>query len=65
MSKNRRNKTYTIVTLEREDLDINGFDSSKFSDEQMANLAGKMQRYFDDTFQDALFECCREIGIMG
>ena len=48
MSKNRRNKTYTIVTLEREDLDINGFDSSKFSDEQMANLAGKMQRYFDD-----------------
>ena len=46
MSMNRRNKTYTIVTLEREDLDINGFDSSKFCDEQMANLASKNATLF-------------------
>lgn len=46
----------SVLTLSNEDLLDHGFDPEKLTDEMFADILRRLQKYYDNTFSDALNE---------
>ena len=62
MNNMDKNKSFVVMSIDREELDVYGLDSN-VSDETMQEIARNMQEWFDDSYADALVGCARQAGV--
>jgi DNA topoisomerase VI subunit A len=64
LNSEKRNESFKITSVSREDLEGQGYDTSKVSDDDMERLADKMaDAYVQNSFWDDLEAIADDMGI--
>lgn len=59
----KKQTDFVVMSIDREELEVYGIDTTNVSDETMREIARNMQEWFDDSYADALIECAKQAGL--